>query len=341
MSGAKLAIAGAVCVLAMLTVLAQVRIDAARASVKDELPYLPNEKLLNHFTGGMDTIIADLIWLRCIQYTAAELKGERGFTWLNQMLTACVRLDPYFSDVYRYGGVFLASLRADDDASLRLLEQGCRIRPDAWELPYEMAMIYFLNRKDAPGAREKARYYLTLSADTGKAPAFVADLVDKLRDTDDTSDTAIEREMWTKLASSADQLLRDMAQRKLIELELRDACRVLTERAAAYARRTGARVQSLEELVRAGALPALPADPLGGSFLIDGDGVVRSTTVLDYELQRRRVAIQNAAAKFQKERGVWPGSLDALVGPGYLSRVPEHPYPGRTWSYDSATGEVR
>lgn len=236
----------AVAVLALAVVFAQTRLDAARATVKDELLYLPNEKLLNHFTGGMDSIVADLIWLRCIQYTAAELKGERGFTWLNHMLATCVRLDPYFKDVYRYGGIFLASLRADDDASLRLLEQGCVQQPEAWELPYEIAMVYLLNRKDEPGSRDRARKYLTLSADTGNAPAFVADLVDKLRDTSDVGDTAIEREMWAKLAGSDDQLLRDMAHRELIELDLRDACRVLTERATAYTQRTGAKIESLE-----------------------------------------------------------------------------------------------
>lgn len=326
--------------LTLAAVFAQTRIDAARATINDELLYLPNEKLLNHFTGGMDSIVADLIWLRCIQYTASELKGERGFTWLNHMLAACVRLDPYFKDVYRYGGIFLASLRADDDASLRLLEQGCVQHPDAWELPYEMAMVYLLNRKDEPGARDRARKYLTLSADTGHAPAFVADLVDKLRDSSDVSDTAIEREMWLKLANSDDQLLRDMAQRKLIELDLRDACRILTERAAAYARQTNARIESLEQLLATGAIKTLPKDPLGGTFFIDADGVVRSTTILDNELLRRKTAIQNAIDKYRKANGEWPASLEAVVGPGYLVQLPAHPYPDRAWSYDPATGST-
>lgn len=336
---AMLAVA-AVAALALAAVFAQTRIDAARATVKDELLYLPNEKLLNHFTGGMDSVIADLIWLRCIQYTAAELKGERGFTWLNHMLATCVRLDPYFKDVYRYGGIFLASLRADDDASLRLLEQGCVLHPDAWELPYEMAMVYLLNRKNEPGSRDRARKYLTLSADTGNAPAFVADLVDKLRDTSDVGDTAIEREMWAKLANSDDQLLRDMAQRELIELDLRDACRLLTERATAYTKQTGTKIESIEQMLAAGLIKTLPQDPLGGAFFIDTDGVVRSTTILDNELLRRKNAIQTAIDKYREAKGVWPPSLEAVVGPGFLGQLPAHPYPGRAWAYDSATGRV-
>lgn len=332
--------AAAVGVLTLAAVFTQTRIDAARALVKDELLYLPNEKLLNHFTGGMDSIIADLIWLRCIQYTAAELKGERGFTWLNHMLATCVRLDPYFKDVYRYGGIFLAALRADDDASLRLLEQGCVLHPDAWELPYEMAMVYLLNRKDQPGSRDRARRYLTLSADTGNAPAFVADLVDKLRDTSDLGDTAIEREMWAKLAHSDDQLLRDMAQRELIELDLRDACRALTEMAAAYTKQSGTKIDSLEQLLAAGIIKWLPQDPLGGTFFIDADGVVRSTTILDNELLRRKNIIQTAIDNYREGKGVWPPNLEAVVGPGFLGQLPAHPYPGRVWVYDPGNGRV-
>lgn len=339
--GARWAALCGVALLAALAVAAQLRIDAARASVEDELLYLPNEKLLNHFTCGMDSIIADFLWLRCIQYTATQLKGDRAFTWLNHMLNTCVRLDPYFKDVYRYGGIFLASLRADDDAGLRLLEKGAVQVPDAWELPYEMAMIYLLNRKDEPGSRERARRYLAMSADTGHAPAYVADLVDKLRAAGDISDTAIEREMWEKLAQSEDRLLRDMAARKLEELAIREYCRALTEEAAAYARRTRRPVQNLEELLRAGVITQLPVDPLGGRFFIDADGVVRNTTLLDEDTRRRETAIRNAIEKFRRDKGRWAASLDELVQPGYLALLPEHPYPGRTWQYDPASGTLR
>jgi len=330
-----------VALLVTLVITAQLRVDAARAPVKDELLYLPNEKLLNYFTCGMDSIIADFLWLRCVQYTASELKGDRAFTWLNHMLHTCVRLDPYFKDVYRYGGIFLASLRADDDAGLRLLEKGVAQVPTAWELPYEMAMIHLLNRKGEPGARERARLYLAMSADTGRAPAFVADLVDKLREAGAITDTAIEREMWEKLAESDDRLLRDMAVRKLEELAIREYCRALTEQAARHARRTRTPVKDLDELLRAGVITALPQDPFGGSFFIDADGVVRNTSLLDEDLRRRETAIRNVLEKFHRDQGRWPASLEELVRPGYLAVLPEHPYPGRDWRYAPETGALK
>ena len=108
-------------------VMAQKHLDASRQTGFDEeLLYLPNEKLLNHFTGGLDSVVADLLWLQCIQYTAEEFKGDHKYVWLNHMTDTITRLDPYFVDVYRYGGVFLAALKADNDASVNLMKRGMR-----------------------------------------------------------------------------------------------------------------------------------------------------------------------------------------------------------------------
>ena len=38
----------------------------------EELLYLPNENLLNHFTAGLSSVVADLLWLRTIHYTVKE-----------------------------------------------------------------------------------------------------------------------------------------------------------------------------------------------------------------------------------------------------------------------------
>lgn len=117
---------------------AQPRIDRIRKpqNLDEQLLYLPNEKLLRHFAGGMDSIVADLLWLRCIQYTALHFKTDRKFTWLRLMCGVITRLDPYFAPVYRHGGMFLAALDANDDAGLQLLHSGIEKNPDAWELPY-------------------------------------------------------------------------------------------------------------------------------------------------------------------------------------------------------------
>jgi hypothetical protein len=205
-------------------VASQTRLDAARRAMAppgEELLYLPNERLLTHFTAGMSGVIADLLWIQCVQYTAAEAKGARNFTWLNHMVNTVVRLDPHFTDAYRYGGMFLAALKADDNASLDLLHRGMIMQPMAWELPYEAAMVYLLNRRDAPEGPKRAAIYLARSAATGKAPPFVADIAAQLQGEYNLLD--VEEQMWRNILRSPDALLHDLALEKLRELERRRA----------------------------------------------------------------------------------------------------------------------
>jgi hypothetical protein len=316
------------------------RADRAYTAEKTgDLLYLPNEKLLTHFTAGLSSVIADMIWLRCVQYTAIENRGERNFTWLEQMLRTAVRLDPYFTDVYRYGGMFLAALRAEDDAALELLHEGMIQNPDAWELPYECAMVYMLNRRHEPDAGTKAGYYLALSAGTGNAPEYVSHVAQKLHADHDMA--GIEREMWTNMLQSSDKLLRDLAERKLRELDLREACKALEARKALYEERTGRPLAELEALVRAGLIRRLPEDPSGGRFFIDARGRIQNTSLLNARVSHQKRMLDRALERHEEEQGTLPESLDALIGAGIMKAIPEHPYAGRSWQYDPETGTLK
>jgi len=215
----KALLAALVLVLFAASVLAQQGANRHRADIDTELLYLPNEKLMTHFTGGMSSIIANLLWLRCVSYIAEEARGARNFEWLEQMLRTVVRLDPHFVDVYRYGGLFLAALKAEDDAGLALLHEGIKRNPHAWELPYECAMIYLLNRRDHPESRTRAARYLAMSAATGNAPPHVAEVAAKLYGDHDLLE--IEFDMWARMAQSDDAFLRELAESKLRELQQR------------------------------------------------------------------------------------------------------------------------
>jgi hypothetical protein len=328
-----------VALLFALAVAAQRGADHARAAAADEeLLYLPNEKLLNHFTGGLSSIVADMLWLKCVQYVGTQVQGDRDFTWLNHMLNTVVRLDPYFKDAYRYGGMFLAALRADSDAGLDLLERGMVQCPDAWELPYEAAMIHLLNRRDQPGALQRVAYFLSMSAATGKAPGMVLELAQRLQSEYNMVD--IEREMWAGLLESGDRLLSEMAARKLIELRLREACDIMNERAAHFTAAQGRLPASLEELAGGRLPPELLEDPLGGRFFLDASGRVWNTSILDEELHQRRGVLRNAIEKFRNQQGVWPPRIESLVEARLLNTIPPHPYPDQAWRYDPATGEI-
>lgn len=312
---------------------------ARAAAGMDEVLYLPNEKLLNHLTGGLNTVISDLLWLNCIQYTAREHHGQRHFTWLEAMLTTATRLDPYFADVYRLGSIFLAALRADADASIRLAENGMLNNPHHWQLPYEAAMVYLMNKREEPNARYMAARYLSMSVATGTAPGGIANLTAKLQDEFDL--TEIEQDTWREMLQSDDKFLRELAERKLVEIDLRRVCRIMNEALEAFKTAQGRAAASLDELVQARLLKYIPKDPLGGSFFLGIDGVAYNTTLLDDVVIRTLNPMINALDVYHQRHQSYPPTLQALVETGLLKEIPKHPYPDRQWQYNSATGEVK
>ncbi len=319
-----------------VAVVSQKHIDGMRNdSFDEELLYLPNEKLLNSFTAGLSSVVADFLWLQCIQYTAEQFHGDFKFVWLDHMLKTITRLDPYFTDVYQRGGVLLAMLKHDDDASIELLKSGIPYNPDRWELPFEIARTYVLNRKDeANGAR-----YLAMAATTGDPPDFVVQWAKNLQMKNNLYD--VERGMWKDIAeNSGDENMRKTALRRLTEVSLREACDVLTAAVARYQKDTGKLPESLGELVRAGILTGVPEDPLGGKFLILDSGHVVNTSVLDSVKAERQQVLQGWIDKFKKDEGRFPKSLDELIEKGLIRGLPTYPIPNGQWHYDPETGEV-
>jgi hypothetical protein len=340
----------------------QTRVDRAEAELGEhELLYLPNEKLLNHFTGGLSSVVADLLWLRCLQYTADEFHGDLKFTWLNEMCNVITRLDPYFTGVYRYGGVFLASFKGDDEAAIELLERGVVMRPDRWEIPYELGTIYFMNRKDEPGSLEAAAHYYAMAAAHPDVAEHAVALAADVQDLDDRTET--EREMWTAMALNHEKpFMRELAERKLILIELRKIADALREAVEYYPERlTEIRAslnadspaelraavkdlpeqpQTIADLVKAGLVERAPEDPLGGAFVIGPEGRVQSTSVADEEAQEIAHRLRAAAKAFKRGEGRWPDSLAELDGSSYITRIPPHPRFDAAWQYDPATGAI-
>ncbi|MCX8064506.1 MAG: hypothetical protein N3G21_04960 [Candidatus Hydrogenedentes bacterium] len=322
--------------LLVLVIFLQYRITMVEKMPVKELLYLPNEKLLRHFTGGLDTVIADLLWIHCLLYVGAELKGDFQFEWLEKMLSAVVQLDPYFREVYRFGGVFLSSLRADSESALKLLHRGMYYRPETWDLPYEAAMIYMLNLAEKPNSKKIAGIYLAMSASSGRAPKFIIDLAEKLNHEYDLLE--VERDMWLKLVNSEDQLLRDIANRKLLLVEIKAICRELNKRLEKYKLENEGRIpENLEEL---GLAKESIVDPLGGKFFITESGMVKNTSVLD-ELQERYMRIIENGIRVYKERyGVYPQTLEEMLEKRILTFLPEQPYESREWVYNPTTGSI-
>lgn len=311
--------------LAAALVFVQSKVDATRAIDQGEdLLYLPNEKLLDHFTAGMGTIVADFIWLECVNYTARQAKGDGNLQWLNHMVNTVVRLDPYFTDVYRFGGMFLAGLDADDEAGLDLLKRGIVLNTKSWELPYEAALIYLLNRADEPGSKEIAALYLSMSAGKVGAPELVRDTAEKLQG--EFNLTELERGMWTNMLENPDALLRDVAERKLAQMDIQE---FLDD----YRQANGISPKQVAD--------QNSPDALGGRFFVDDNGHIQNTTLLDNEKSNILKILRRALGKFHKQNGQWPPDLQTITNLNLLPAIPPHPYPNQQWAYNPETGDIQ
>ena len=146
--------------------------------------------------------------------------------------------------------------------------------------------------------------------------------------------------MWQRMTDSEDKLLRELAQRKLVEIEIRGATDKLNEAVIAFNQKAGRFPNSLEELAGARIIPVPMNDPLGGRFLYGEDGVIRNTTLLDETKKSRIKLLGNLINSYKNKEDRFPPSLDALVEKGLIQSLPLHPYPDQEWNYDPTSGMV-
>jgi tetratricopeptide (TPR) repeat protein len=302
--------------------------------------YLPNDKLLKYFTGGLSNILADLMWYQTVQYTAKEFNSEDArFSWLEQMIRATNRLDPYYVDPYRYGGIFLAGI-GDDEVAEEILQTGLRHQPNSWELPYELHSLYLMNRRHEPGAQKIASHYAYMIAERidGEMKQAYFDLSRNLLLKENMVDEAVE--FFTRAVKTADDpLVRAQAEAQLHLALLEKNVLVLNKAIAGYERKVGREIVSLEELVTAGLINAIPNDPDDGEYVLDANRKVVNTVlaqpILDYIL----VELTGRVHAYRKEHGRNPESFKAFW-PNFDEEGPKHPIPGRRLRYDPVTGIV-
>ncbi len=313
-----------------------------RLHFDEQLLFLPNARLLNYFTAGLNTVIADILWVKTILYMSQEFHSQsRKFTWLDHMCTTVTRLDPYFTGAYVNGATLCAAI-GNDEVADRILRNGIRHRPDRWELPFEMAKLYILNRRDRPEAPAYSSFFLIWAAQLseGKQAEDLSRWAEAIQLQHNLKEEG--RRIWENvLRTSGSSLMRQIAERKLREMDLHDLLEILQKKVDAYTRQEGHAPASLDDLVTAGLLPRVPVDPLGGKLFIDNKGRVNSTALVAETVRLARRRIENAILKFKDKNDRYPASLDELVSSGVLSKKIPNPYPGATWIYDPQTGAVR
>lgn len=118
----------------------------------DDALYLKSGRVLKAFSFGFHSWLADLYWLRTIQYFGGKVEaahtGDKPVnlaevgTWkldaLPSLLDIVTELDPQFIAAYRFGAAFLPEANA-----VGLLERGLRENPADWRLALDLGYVYW------------------------------------------------------------------------------------------------------------------------------------------------------------------------------------------------------
>lgn len=256
---------------AVLVPLTQQQIDAAAGPhrAQREVLYLWSGDHVRRLFPGFESLLADIYWLRTVQYFGGErVWGGATFELLEPLVRITVSLDPRFEIAYRYGATFLSEPwpigAGKPEAGIRLLEEGVERLPTTWMLRQNLGFSLYLHMDDAKRASE----VLMEAARLPGAPFWLETMAADLLSRGGERDTA--RRVWLRLYDQAeDARLKANARRHIEHLDALDTIDGLEQRLQAFERTTGRRPRRLEELVEAGLIRYVPKDPAGVPFNYD------------------------------------------------------------------------
>ncbi len=220
-------------------------------------------------------LLSDFMLLKAITFFGGKVDlgepiTEEDWLYMEASLDAVTDLDPYFSDPYVLAqGLFTWEAGRYEQAN-RLLKKGFKYRPHDWELPFYIGFNYFYFLGD----NEHGSDYLIRASDLPGSPKFLPNLAARISYFGGKTRTAI---MFLKgtIAGTSDPGIRAWLEKRLVALE---SAATIEDALEKYIANHGSQPSTLDGLVKAGYLEALPADPYGGEWVVLSNGRVFSTS---------------------------------------------------------------
>lgn len=235
----------------------------------EEVLYLPSGKVIKTLSLGHSGLLADVYWMRAVQYYGGKrLKDEKRFDLLAPLIGIATTLDPHLIHAYRFGAIFLSEqspIGAEQpEKAVALLKQGIEQNPHEWQLYRDLGFVYYWYLKDFKTA---AGVFLEGSKNPQSATwmkTFGAELLAK------GGNRESARFLWQQFYETADnEQMKQNARENLVRLKALDEMDLLREFISKVETRLGRPVQSIEELIKLGILKQQPLDPKGFPYLYD------------------------------------------------------------------------
>ena len=244
-------------------------------NVVDESLYLDG-KTAKRITLGFNGLAADWYWMRSLQYVGFKVMnnempldnlGQLNMKLLAPLLDTATTLDPAFLDPYEYAAIVLPSI--DVQQAIRITQKGIEANPQAWRLYQHLGYIYWQQRQYQAASEIYGR-----GAQIPGAPPWMEAMKARMAAEGGSRSTA--REIYTRMfEQSAEEKVRDMARKRLLQLDAWDQQDALRKLMTTYQARVGTCPNSwkeLEQVFRALRVPVdasgAPLDPTGVPYIL-------------------------------------------------------------------------
>lgn len=191
---------------------------------------------------GFNGLAADWYWMRSLQYVGKKILNapddvvmddlsKLNLKTLAPLLDTATTLDPQFLEPYQYAAVVLPAV--DVEEAIRITKKGIANNPDAWPLYQHLGYIYWRQRDYKTASETYAR-----GAKAPGAPRWMEAMSAHMAS--EGGSRAVAREIYSRMYEQAsDEKVKDMAHRRLLQLDSLDAEDVLKRVLAAYQTRLG------------------------------------------------------------------------------------------------------
>jgi tetratricopeptide (TPR) repeat protein len=241
------------------------------------LSYLPKGEYLRLASLGYRQLVADLLWLQVVQQIGKRDQTTDGYLWIYRATDTLTDLDPGFAYAYQATGSVLGVWGGRPHESVAILRKGIEHNPTVWELPFFLGYDYFYELQDVASAA----VYFKLASELPGAPRYLPGLTARMLVQAGNPEAALEF-LERMHQQTQDERAKAALMRRIADVTVERDLRLLEDAVRRYRAAQGRWPGSLAELVTAGILARLPADPGGGAYALNAaDGSVTSTRVRD------------------------------------------------------------
>ncbi|HEX4380151.1 MAG TPA: hypothetical protein VH022_08970 [Candidatus Acidoferrum sp.] len=229
-------------------------------------------KLLKVMSLEYAPLMADLYWTRVVQYYGDKaVRHDTHLDLLWPLLDVTTTLDPNLVVAYRFGSMFLSESAprgaGRPDLAIELIQRGIEANPDYWRFYEDLGFIYYFELHDYA----KAAAAFLEGSKKPQAMPWMKVLAAKVSEQGDNTETS--EFLWNEIyTSSTDPQMKENAATHLQLLRSDADCKAIDGLSAEFEKRNSRRAASIQELVSAGLLKGVPADPVGYAYKLDDEG---------------------------------------------------------------------